>query len=206
MQEAAVTNSDVGLEVRAISMLIIRSLGALSRTLALLAVPLLLLFIAGCTAAPATPTAQPPSTRPPVSTAVAVPSPSAAVSPSPSPGVGAIPSPSIAPLASPSAQVGAFTVQMTNQLRFEPAQLTVPRGTTVTWTNTSSVQHSVTDDASKAINKADAELPAGAQPWDSGLIDPGKTFEHAFDVPGTYKYFCIPHETAGMVGTIIVSG
>ncbi|PSP69167.1 halocyanin, partial [Halobacteriales archaeon QH_9_66_26] len=26
----------------------------------------------------------------------------------------------------------------------------------------------------------------------------GETFEVTFDVPGTYDYFCIPHERAGM--------
>jgi plastocyanin len=95
---------------------------------------------------------------------------------------------------------------MTNELRFDPPTLMVPRGTTVTWVNTGGIQHTVTDDPSKAQNKADAELPAGALPWDSGNLDPGKTSEHTLDVVGTYKYFCIPHETAGMLGTIVVTG
>jgi plastocyanin len=29
---------------------------------------------------------------------------------------------------------------------------------------------------------------------------------HTFDVPGTYQYFCIPHEMAGMTGTVVVTG
>ncbi len=62
----------------------------------------------------------------------------------------------------------------------------------------------VTDDPSKAANSADALLPSGAQPWDSGTIDPARTYTHTFDVPGTYKYFCQPHEAAGMAGTIVV--
>jgi plastocyanin len=106
------------------------------------------------------------------------------------------------------AQAGAVasSVNMTDALKFDPATLTVPKGTTVTWHNTSSVQHTVTDDPSKAANKADAVVPSGAEPWDSGTIDPGQTFQHTFDTPGTYKYFCIPHEAAGMVGTITVTG
>ena len=95
---------------------------------------------------------------------------------------------------------------MTDALRFEPAQMTVPVGSTVVWTNRGTIQHTVTDDQSKAANKADAGLPAGAQAWDSGNIDPGKTFERTFTMPGTYKYFCIPHESAGMLGTVIVGG
>lgn len=35
-------------------------------------------------------------------------------------------------------------------------------------------------------------------------MDPKTTFEHTFAVPGTYRYFCIPHEGAKMQGTVIV--
>jgi plastocyanin len=94
---------------------------------------------------------------------------------------------------------------MTDALRFDPVTLTVPRGTTITWRNTSQVMHTVTDDPSKALNPADTLLPAGAQAWDSGTIDPTRTFTHTFDVAGTYKYFCQPHEAAGMIGTIVVT-
>jgi plastocyanin len=94
---------------------------------------------------------------------------------------------------------------MTDALKFEPAALTVARGATVTWRNTSSVEHTVTDDPGMAANKADAGLPPGAQAWDSGTIAPGQNFQHTFDTPGTYHYFCIPHETAGMLGTVTVT-
>ena len=129
------------------------------------------------------------------------------------------PSNTATPLAAPAATAGtgansastpaattAATVTMSDALRFEPATLTVVRGATVTWRNTSATMHTVTDDPAKAVNKADATLPSGAQPWDSGNIDPGKMFQHSFDTPGTYKYFCSPHEAAGMVGTITVTG
>ena len=95
---------------------------------------------------------------------------------------------------------------MTDALRFEPANLTVAKGTTVIWRNSSQTVHTVTDDPDKASNKADAALPSGAQPWDSGNLNPGQMFSHTFDTPGTYKYFCIPHEAAGMTGTIVVTG
>jgi len=98
------------------------------------------------------------------------------------------------------------TVNMTDSFQFQPAALTVPRGTTVTWMNTGQQQHTVTDDPSKAANRANAQLPSGAQPWDSGFIDAGKTFTHTFDTPGEYTYFCMPHEALGMVGHITVSG
>jgi len=129
------------------------------------------------------------ATKPP-----AVASPSAAASPS------AVASPSA------SAVAQGQTVNMTDTYQFQPATLTVPRGTTVTWMNTGQQQHTVTDDPAKAANRADAQLPNGAQPWDSGLIDAGKTFTHTFDTPGDYTYFCMPHEALGMVARITVSG
>ncbi len=102
------------------------------------------------------------------------------------------------------AAAGGATVTMTDQLKFEPATLTISKGTKVTWRNTGQVAHTVTDDPSKAADKSHAALPSGAQPWDSGMINAGQEYSRTFDVPGTYKYFCIPHEAAGMVGTIIV--
>ena len=36
------------------------------------------------------------------------------------------------------------------------------------------------------------------------MLNKGDTFKQTFNVPGTYKYFCIPHEAACMVGTIVV--
>jgi plastocyanin len=103
------------------------------------------------------------------------------------------------------ASAAASTVNMTSALKFEPSTLTIPKGTTVTWRNTGAVGHTVTDDPAKAANKADAALPSGVEPWDSGNINPGGTFQRTFDTPGTYTYFCIPHEAAGMVATITVT-
>jgi plastocyanin len=56
-----------------------------------------------------------------------------------------------------------------------------------------------------AVTAQDAALPPNTKEFDSGLISPGKDYSHTFTVPGTYKYFCIPHEAAGMVGTVVVS-
>jgi plastocyanin len=99
-----------------------------------------------------------------------------------------------------------LTIGMTDApYRYTPAMLTVPRGTSVTWTTLGSDPHTVTDDPSKAVNPADASLPAGVQPWDSGFVNSGQSYSQTFTVPGTYNYFCIPHESLGMVATIIVS-
>jgi plastocyanin len=94
---------------------------------------------------------------------------------------------------------------MTDANQFQPATLSIAAGTTVTWTNNGSVQHTVTDDSSKASNPADASLPTGVAAWDSGPVNGGQTFSHTFTTPGTYKYFCIPHEALGMLATITVT-
>jgi plastocyanin len=72
-------------------------------------------------------------------------------------------------------------------LMYSPTTLTVSVGTTVTWKNTDTIQHSVTSDTGL---------------FDSGLFSPGGSYTHTFDTAGTYPYHCTIH--AGMVGTIIV--
>jgi plastocyanin len=99
----------------------------------------------------------------------------------------------------------AQTVTMTDSLKFQPSQIEVPVGTTVTWNNTSSVVHTVTADPSKANDPAHVKLPEGAETFDSGMIQPGGSFSHTFETPGEYRYFCIPHEGVGMIGTVTVT-
>lgn len=105
------------------------------------------------------------------------------------------------------------TVELTDDLVFDPDSITVATGDTVAWENVGQVGHSVTayedripDDAAYfASGGFDAE--GGARnAYPEGEIAGGETFEHTFEVPGTYDYFCIPHEGAGMVGTVEVEG
>jgi plastocyanin len=74
-------------------------------------------------------------------------------------------------------EAAAATVRIAN-LSFARSQLRVRAGSRVRWLNDDQVQHSVTSDN-------------GA--FDSGLIDPGHTFDRVFDRPGTYSYHCTPH-------------
>lgn len=98
------------------------------------------------------------------------------------------------------------TVNMTDALRFDPETVTVGRGGTVTWTNTSQIPHTATCDPKLAVDPAHVSLPAGAEPWDSGLVQQGASWSRTFETPGTYQYFCVPHETAGMIGHVVVKG
>jgi plastocyanin len=61
---------------------------------------------------------------------------------------------------------------------FSPARIEVERGATVEWTNRDPMQHSVM---------------ARDSSFDSGLLDPSRTFRHTFDAAGTYELFCGPH-------------
>jgi plastocyanin len=87
---------------------------------------------------------------------------------------------------------------------FEPSTVTVRAGQTVRWNNTSIIWHTVTADPAAAKDPAHVALPAGAQPFDSGKVESGGNYWHTFSVPGTYRYICKPHESKGMLGTIVV--
>lgn len=113
------------------------------------------------------------------------------------------PAPAYAP---PTSAAGdTVVVGMTNSLAFTPATVRVRVGQTVVWRNMSDIMHTVTADASQAQVAASVRLPEGASPFDSGTMEPGTSFSHRFTVAGEYRYFCTPHERAGMVGAVIVT-
>jgi plastocyanin len=100
----------------------------------------------------------------------------------------------------------AAVVEMTNALRYVPREIKIAVGQTVKWRNTSHFTHTVTCDPSLAGDPRDVQLPEGAEPFNSGVMRPGAAFRYTFTTPGRYKYFCIPHEYADMVGTVEVIG
>ena len=98
----------------------------------------------------------------------------------------------------------AAIVKMTDHMQFSPAIVTIRAGATVAWKNVSKLVHTVTDVPNRAVKPADASLPADAKAFNSGYIAPGRSYRHTFTVPGSYHYFCIPHEADGMVGEVKV--
>lgn len=88
----------------------------------------------------------------------------------------------------PAPKSGSASVTIQN-FAYHPQVLTVTAGTTVTWTNQDTVQHTVTADA-------------GSGGFSSALLSQGQTFRHTFTRPGTYQYYCEVHTS--MRGTIIV--
>ena len=87
---------------------------------------------------------------------------------------------------------------------YDPATIEVEVGEAVTWTVTKSIgeAHSVT---------AGKPGETGAPPlFDSGietLNDDGSTYEHVFDAPGTFDYYCTVHPDVmkGVVEVLEVS-
>ena len=107
---------------------------------------------------------------------------------------------------------GDWDVGMT-ATAFKPETVTVEVGEPVVWRNTSSKVHTITayedglpgDVAYFSTGGFESEAAArDAFANGRGHLRPDDEYEHTFEVPGTYGYFCIPHERAGMVGAVEV--
>lgn len=93
-------------------------------------------------------------------------------------------------------------------MKFDPRDAVACAGQTIRWVNAESnaaMVHTVTADPSLAKQPDSAALPEGAEPFDSGVIRPGESFEQVLTVAGDYRYFCKPHERMNHKGTIKVS-
>ena len=96
---------------------------------------------------------------------------------------------------------------------FDPEEITVSAGETISFKNSSSEAHTVTAYADGVPNGADyfssGGLPseeAARDELSAALVAAGDTYEVTLQKPGTYRYFCIPHEGSGMKGSIVVEG
>ncbi|MFB6354243.1 MAG: plastocyanin/azurin family copper-binding protein [Halobacteriales archaeon] len=85
---------------------------------------------------------------------------------------------------------------------FEPHVLRLNVGGTATWVNESGT-HSAT--AYHPDNDRPLLMPEAGDPFDSGILsEEGAEFEATFDTEGVYHFFCRPHESVGMLGSLIV--
>jgi plastocyanin len=99
---------------------------------------------------------------------------------------------------------GGAEIEMTNEMVFKPASITIKPGEKVTWKNVDSMVHTVTADPGLPRDPSVIELPAGVEPFHSGNITNGQSWSMTFSTPGRYRYVCLPHELAGMTGEVIV--
>lgn len=105
-------------------------------------------------------------------------------------------SPSSSPMASMSMSPSASTpAQATDKVTisnfaFSPANITVKKGTTVTWTNQDSASHTV--------------METDGQPGPaSSTIANGQSYTFTYNSVGTFHYHCSIHHQ--MVGTVTVT-
>lgn len=75
----------------------------------------------------------------------------------------------------------ADTMVVIKLFQFQPGQLQVKLGTTVTWVNEDEILHTVT-------------LDDKARGFDTPLDGKGKKFSFTFIQPGVYRYYCDRHE------------
>ena len=78
-------------------------------------------------------------------------------------------------------------ISATGQLTFDPVMQTAHVGDIIEWTNTGSVEHTITFDTEPSLSDPS--------------LQPGATWEVKFTTAGTYHYHCSIH--SGMVGTIV---
>lgn len=82
------------------------------------------------------------------------------------------------------------------KVKYQPNEIIVARGTTVTWVNDDPVDHFVNSDPHPSHN---------AHPKFNSLdIPPTETFSYTFDEIGEYTFHCSAHVPQNMFGTIIV--
>jgi amicyanin len=83
--------------------------------------------------------------------------------------------------------LAADTEVKIDNFTFNPPQVRVKAGTTVTWENEDDIPHTVT---------------ATKMQFKSKVLDTKDKFSFTFTTPGTYEYFCALHPH--MTGTIVV--
>ena len=79
---------------------------------------------------------------------------------------------------------------------FNDENIEVAPGTKVVWTNDGRQDHDI--------------IPVDGGNWgiEPEDFNAGAVYEHTFDEPGTYRYYCTLHgsEDAGMIGAVVVAG
>ena len=93
-----------------------------------------------------------------------------------------------APTATRTATPAVAVIEMGDHF-FEPAQLTVKVGTTVTW---------------KSVGQSTHDLAARDGSFALGSMSFGQTFSFTYTKAGRYPYVCMQHEGDGMVGVVTV--
>jgi nitrite reductase (NO-forming) len=79
---------------------------------------------------------------------------------------------------------------------YNPAQITITAGTTVTWVNQDPIGHTVTEGNPESPKPPSQRLFDSSHGTDGAnviTIPPGGSYSFTFTTPGEYDYYCIPH-------------
>jgi len=158
---------------------------------------LVAVLMAGCTGSPSGPVpvttqATPATTSPPATPAATTVVTTTTMAQTPAATTPAVTTTTVAPT-TPSPPPGvAVTIQ---NFAFSPPSVTVPKGTTVTWTNQDGAPHTIVNDATSTI--------ALGKLFSSNSLGMGQTFSFTFNDAGTYAYHCGIHTS--MHGTVTVT-
>src|SRR5262249_37404097 len=102
----------------------------------------------------------------------------------------------------PTPRVTVVAVGPDGAFVFQPDPVTVYVGDTVRW-EWSTNFHDVTS-GSNGVADGKFCAPGDTNCAGVALSIAGDTYEHTFTQAGTYPYFCKPHYSSGMVGTVVV--
>jgi plastocyanin len=163
---------------------------------ALTAVLVAVLSIAGLKTAVSSPSAAPALASSPLAPEpAAAPAPPAAPAPAPA---APAPAPAAPAPVAPAKTVVAPSKAATKSVMimgytYSPASLTVNVGDTVTWTNMDTAPHTVT-------------VTDGPVKFDSGTMQKGDTYSYTFKEAGTYQYYCAVHPDMKASITVVGDG
>lgn len=103
------------------------------------------------------------------------------------------------PTPTPRPEVAAdVTVAADGQFKFAPETVTVSTGETVRWTWAAG-GHNVKPENTPA----DSDW-TGTPGERSKTFGEGYVYTHTFEVTGRFDYICVPHQSLGMKGTVVV--
>ena len=92
----------------------------------------------------------------------------------------------------PSASAEEHNISITDDMKFDPEDLTINVGDTVNWTNNDGIEHTTTS----------TDGPAS---FDSGNIAAGDSWSFTFTEAGTYNYKCDYHSSMNASITVVES-
>uniref|UniRef100_A0A1J3JBP3 Plastocyanin n=1 Tax=Noccaea caerulescens TaxID=107243 RepID=A0A1J3JBP3_NOCCA len=88
-------------------------------------------------------------------------------------------------------------------LVFVPKEFTVAKGEKIVFKNNAGYPHNVVFDEDEIPSGVDASKISMDE--QALLNGPGETYEVTLTEPGSYSFYCAPHQGAGMVGKVTVN-